>query len=382
MQQYRSDDSTRKSFYMRFAEDTAWKINRNLQGIREMNRLPDAIVLVDPKREDIAVKEAQRMGVTTVALIDTDSDPDPVDLPIGDRMMGLSLHYLGDQTGARRHFERMLGRYVAPVQRSHVIRFQFDQRITAHVALAAVLWLQGYPDQAMRTVESKIEEALALHHELTVCNALAKACPVALLVGDLTAAERLVAMLVDHSARNALASWQAEGRSFQGALLVKRGDAVNGLHVLRAALEELAGMNFSLRYAGLLGELAEALGHAGEIAQGLATIDQALARSESNDERWCIAELLRIKGELIVLERLPRAAAAAELLFQEGLEWGRRQGALSWELRCATSLARLWHGEGRTSQARELLQGIYGRFTEGFETADLTKAKALLATLR
>jgi len=310
------------------------------------------------------------------------SSPDPVDLPIGDRMMGLSLHYLGDQAGARRHFERMLSRYVAPVRRSHVIRFQFDQRITAHVALAAVLWLQGYPDQAMRTVESKIEEALTLHHELTLCNALAKACPVALLAGDLTAAERLIAMLLDHSARNALASWQAEGRCFQGALLVKRGDVVNGLHVLRSALEELPGMSFSLRYAGLLGELAEALGHAGELARGLATIDQALARSEANDERWCIAELLRIKGELIVLERLPRSAAAAELLFQEGLEWGRRQGALSWELRCATSLARLWHGQGRPGQARELLEGVYGRFTEGFETADLTTARALLASIR
>ena len=307
---------------------------------------------------------------------------DPVDQPIGDRMMGLSLHYLGDQGRARQHFERMLSRYVAPVRRSHIIRFQFDQRVTAHVALAAVLWLQGYPDQAMRTIESKIEDASALNHELSLCNALAKACPVALLAGNLEAAERFVAMLLDHSARHALASWQAEGRSFQGALLVKRGDVANGLHVLRTAVDELPAMNFSLRYTALLGELAEALGHAGEIAQGFATIDQALARSEHNDERWCIAELLRIKGELIVLECAPGAAAAAELLFQQGLEWGRRQGALSWELRCATSLARLWREQGKKGRARELLSAIYGRFTEGFETADLRAAQALIATLQ
>ncbi len=308
------------------------------------------------------------------------NSPDPVDLPIGDRMMGLSLHYLGDQTNARQHFERMLSRYVAPVRRSHVIRFQFDQRVTAHVALAAVLWLQGYPDQAMRTVESKIEDAYALQHELSLCNALAKACPVALLAGDLGAAERFVAMLLDHSTRHALASWQAEGRCFQGVFLIKRGDVAKGLRILRTALDELPAMNFSLRYTGLLGELAEALGHAGEIAQGLATIDQALARSERNDERWCVAELLRIKGELIVLERASSAAAAAELLFQQGLEWGRRQGALSWELRCATSLARLWHEQGQNGQARELLGAVYGRFSEGFETADLKTAKSVLAT--
>ncbi|HTS52168.1 MAG TPA: winged helix-turn-helix domain-containing protein [Burkholderiales bacterium] len=310
------------------------------------------------------------------------NSPDPVDLPIGDRMMGLSLHYLGDQPRARQHFERMLSRYVAPVRRSHNIRFQFDQRVTAHVALAAVLWLQGYPDQAMRIVESKIEDAYALNHELTLCNALAKACPVALLAGDLGAAERFVAMLLDHSARNALASWRAEGRCFQGVLLIKSGDVAGGLHVLRAALGELPEMNFSLRYTGLLGELAEALGRAGEIAQGLAAIDQALARSERNDERWCVAELFRTKGELLTLERAPGAEAAAELLFQQGIEWGRRQGALSWELRCATSLARLWVGQGRSAQARELLGTVYGRFTEGFETTDLKSAKALLATLR
>ncbi|MCW5626550.1 MAG: helix-turn-helix transcriptional regulator, partial [Burkholderiales bacterium] len=75
---------------------------------------------------------------------------DSVDQPVGDRMLGLSLHYLGDQNGAQRHLDRMLGRYVAPRQRSHIIRFQFDQRLTAHVTLAKVRWLQGFPDQAMR----------------------------------------------------------------------------------------------------------------------------------------------------------------------------------------------------------------------------------------
>jgi predicted ATPase len=150
---------------------------------------------------------------------------------------------------------------------------------------------------------------------------------------------------------------------------------------LRAALEELAGMNFSLRYAGLQGELAEALGHAGEIAQGLATIDQALARSESNDERWCIAELCRIKGELVLLDK-PRATLTAEGHFQDGLRWAREQGSLSYELRCATSLARLWQAQGQSKKARELLAPVYGRFKEGFATADLQAAKAHLDVLQ
>jgi predicted ATPase len=310
------------------------------------------------------------------------SSADPVDLPIGDRMMGLSLHYLGDQTNARRHFERMLSRYVAPLRRSHMIRFQFDQRVTAHIALAEVLWIQGYPDAAMDAVESNIDEARALHHELTLCNALAKACPVALLAGDLAATERFVAMLLDHSARNALASWRAEGRCFQGVLQIKRGDIAGGLQALRTALDQLAGINFSLRYTALLGELAESLGRAGEIAQGTGAIAEALARSERNEERWCIAELLRIQGELVLLEGAAGAAQAAEVRFREGLDWARRQGALSWELRCASSLARLWHEQGSTKRARELLGPVYGRFTEGFASADLVAAKALLDSLR
>src|SRR6185503_16111085 len=99
--------------------------------------------------------------------------------------------------------------------------------------------------------------------------------------------------------------------------------------------------------------------------QGLATIDEALARSERDEERWGIAELVRIKAELVLLAGRPGAAPAAEEHFQHALRWTREQGILSMELRCATGLARLWHAQGRTGAAHELLAPIYGRFTEG-----------------
>ncbi len=111
-------------------------------------------------------------------------------------------------------------------------------------------------------------------------------------------------------------------------------------------------------------------------AEGLSTIDEALARSERNEERWCVAEFLRIKGELILREGGPRA----EEHFLLSLDWARRQDALSWELRTSTSLARLQHSQGRTAEARRLLQSVYDRFSEGFETADLKTAKACLDT--
>jgi predicted ATPase len=163
-----------------------------------------------------------------------------------------------------------------------------------------------------------------------------------------------------------------------GVLVIKRGDALTGLRLLRTLFDELGETRFVLRYTAFLDALAEGLAGAGQVGQGLVTIDEALARSERNEERWCLAEMLRIKGELVLSEGAAKAAASAEALFLQALDWAHRQGALSWELRAATSLARLRRQQGQTAEARGLLAPVYDRFTEGFETADLKAAKALL----
>ena len=149
----------------------------------------------------------------------------------------------------------------------------------------------------------------------------------------------------------------------------------------RTGVDELRESGAASRFTAVLGVLAEGLADAGQLAEGLATIDEALARCERNEDRWCSAWLLRVKGELVLLENKPDAVAVAEGYFRQALEWARRQGALSWELRAATSLARLWRDQGRTKDARELLAPVYDRFTEGFETADLKATKALLDEL-
>jgi predicted ATPase len=184
---------------------------------------------------------------------------DPLDLLVGDRMMGTTLHYLGDQTNARRHIERMLARYVAPVHRSHIIRFQYDQQLTANGILARILWLQGFPDQAMRIAQSSVEEASITDHALSLCDALVQAaCPIALFIGDLAAAERFVAMLLDYSARHALAVRHAEGHCSRGALFIERGDVVIGSQHLRCAPDELRKLGFVQRF-GLLPGKGQAL---------------------------------------------------------------------------------------------------------------------------
>ncbi len=137
-----------------------------------------------------------------------------------------------------------------------------------------------------------------------------------------------------------------------------------------------------MRYTSFLGVLAEGLGRAGQGAQGIAAIDEALGTSERHEERWCMAELLRIKGGLVLLEGATDAATTAEDYFRQALGRARRQGALSWELRAATSLARLRRDQGRGKDGYELLAPIYDRFTEGPATADLRAAKALIDELR
>ena len=303
----------------------------------------------------------------------------PAEMRVGDRMIGTALHYLGDQVNARPHIERVLAYNTPSVDRVRSYRFQFDQASAARCVLSHILWLQGFPDQAVRTAQASVNGAQATGHALSLCNALAQAaCPTAQLVGDLRSAEHFVAMLIEHSERHALPVWQAWGRCWKGALLLKRGELVTGLPLLQAALEELLNTGFVLRYAGFLGVFAQGLGRAGHVAQGLTTIGDAIARTVDDQGYWCMPELLRVKGELLLLEDARNAEADAEDHFQQALTQAREQGTLGWELRVAMSLARLWHRQARSEEALALLAPVYGRFTEGFTTTDLITARALL----
>ena len=310
------------------------------------------------------------------------STANPAEILVGRRMIGVSVHYLGDQTKARRHLEYMLAHYVAPAHRSHAIRFQYDQRVATRMMLARILWLQGFSDQALRIALDNVENARAIDHAMSLCYALEAVSLVALWAGDRSVAERSVAMLLEHSARHALTVWHARGRCLNGVLFIKHGDVGPGVRLLRASLDELSETGFVPQHTALLGTLAEGLSGVGQVSQGLTVVDEALARSERDEELWCIAELSRIKGEIVLQTEAPKAAATAERLFRQSIDVARDQGALSWELRSAMSLARLWRGQQRASQARKLLAPVCRRFTEGFETADLMAGKALLASLR
>jgi hypothetical protein len=300
---------------------------------------------------------------------------------IADRLIGSSLHYLGDQSGARRHLEQMLAGY-SGVRTAHSqrIRFLFDQRVVAQEHLAHVLWLRGWPEQARRLAAAALADARAAAHPPTLCLALGEAeYAHALYTGDLETMERAGAELVDVATRYASAAWQAAGRCMRGLLLVKRGDAGAYARMVRPAFDELGESRYFFHYTGFLAALADGLGRAGVVTEGRALIEAAFARCTVTREGWSMPELLRVKGELLLRDG---ATDDAEDHFRRSLEDARARGVPGWELRAATSLARLWHGQRRTRPARALLLPVYRRFTEGLQTADLVGAKVLLDTLR
>lgn len=299
------------------------------------------------------------------------------DIALGDRLVAVPLHCLGDHAQARRHLEPSRVNDSRDVAAPAGRRFRFDQPLAAGVMLAQMLWLQGSPDQARVVARRELEEARRAGHSISVCDALAQAeCPIALWVGDWSALAEAVAMLRAETAAQAVGPWSILGRCWEAALRIRRNDP-GGVAALGKAVEELEHVRFGFYHTGFLACLAEGLAATGNAAQGLTVIDRALEQCERREELWCRAEMSRVKGEVLLCGNDPREALA-ERQFMEALDCARRQGALSWELRAATSLARLRRRKPNGDEAMTALAEVYARFREGFATADLATARVLL----
>ena len=163
---------------------------------------------------------------------------------------------------------------------------------------------------------------------------------------------------------------------------IKTGALDPGIAQLAAGLEELREVRFAFYRTSFMGMLAEGLAELGQIRRASALVHEALDRCKRKEELWCLAELLRTKGEIALLTGTStRDVAEAKQLFSRALKLARRQRALAWELRAAVSLARLQKIQGLTNEPRGLLAGVFQRLTEGFSTRDAVAAKALMEQL-
>jgi predicted ATPase len=298
-----------------------------------------------------------------------------------DSMLGIALFFLGDLANARTHLQRGCNGHSPASGRADMVHLGIDARVYEFGYLGIIQWLQGFPDQAIEASRRSIDRAETLQHSLSLCFAAWVGSTISLRTGDLASAKRYAATLAETATKHSLATYRACGLSIEGVVFAIGGEVDNGVQLLHASLEGMREGQYFIFYTMVLSDLARVLGASGRAEKGLLAIDEALGRAEHNAELWFMPEALRVKGELFLLQGARAATAAAEDHFQQALDWSCRQGALSWKLRAGTSLARLWRDQGRRKEAQELLVPIYGRFTEGFETADLKAAKAVIDEL-
>jgi predicted ATPase/DNA-binding winged helix-turn-helix (wHTH) protein len=303
----------------------------------------------------------------------------PAAIATGEWMLGVAYHLIGDQASAQRHCERGLAE-AATSDAAQVEFFGYDHRIRGLVALARAQWLGGFPDRAAKTARRAIDEAVKRDHPVNLCIAMIYPTTVFLWRGDLDEAEQLIRRLVAHAARHALGPYHAVGLALTGELAIARGDPAAGVPILRRALGVLQSEQHHILTPAFHRALAEGLTQSGEIDKAAAVLDAALARSEARTEPSSVPELLRVRGELW-RQTTPAALAAAERAFQLSLQQAKAQSALSLELRSAMGLARLWSDQGKSADAADLLETVYRRFVEGFQTTDLKLAGQLLTEL-
>jgi len=295
---------------------------------------------------------------------------------ISDWLRGSSEHFIGNQAVAQQHFRRGFAR---PGPRN-VQLFGLDCRVRALVPYARVLWLGGAPDRAMQVAREAIDEAAEASKPLNVCFSLLYTAPVFLWCGDLGAANDALQSLMAHPNWRALPSLHATGLALKGELLVRLGDAEQGIPLLERSLEDMRSDEQKILLARTACALAESLAASDRLHEARSVVSDAIAECAANEATVDLPELLRIKGTILIAMARADETEAEDCLAQS-LTCARRQFSTSWELRAAMTLARLRATQGDHDQARQLLSSVYDRFTEGFGTPDLKAAAQLLREL-
>jgi predicted ATPase len=308
------------------------------------------------------------------------SQPSSGPLLVGHRILGHTLICSGDYLAALAHFETAASLYRSDEHRDSAFHYGQNIGVAAFVQLSLALWHCGYPDQSVRAADRALAYSRELGHAYSLSVAFYYAGMAAVFARD-------VATLYAHSndcvaiaSEHGFALWAAFGRILQGWADAQKGEATTGIARIRDGLAAIEATGTRVYKPFHLALLAEALALAGEIEEALTVLDDALAKAVASGERGRNAEIHRLRGELT--GRLPHPdPAKAEDSFRTAVAIAREQGTRGYELRAATSLARLWREQGRRGEARDLLAPLYGSFTEGFGTADLKEAAALLAEL-
>jgi predicted ATPase len=328
----------------------------------------------------MALPEQCKLAGQTLAL--AEQHPDPERLCLAHRMCGATDEVAGELFNARKHLEQAVTLYDSERHGSTAFVFGQDLGVSALAHLTWVLWLLGYPDQAAHRQAEGLALARRVGHKNTLGFALMYSALVDTFGRDAGLAAAHAATLLELSREHRLDLWAASATVVQGWAMARQGHATDGIAAIHRGLEGWMNSGAEWMRPFFLGLLAEACALSGDIQRGLGALDEALAEVERTRERWPEAELHRMRGQL--LAALPDGGRPdeASTAFLRAIDIARGQSAKSWELRAATSLARLWRDQGKPADARNLLVPVSAWFTEGFGTPDVDEAQALLDTLR
>ena len=308
-----------------------------------------------------------------------ESANDPAGLLISDFMLGTCYHFTEDQAAAQFYCERAMARAAEPGT-SIPNFFGYDHRIYAPISLARALWLRGFADQARNIAKTAVEQAVNGVRPLSICVSLTYGSPVFFWSGDLHATDDYVERLIEYAGRHSLEAYRVAGLGLKGAVAIVRDELATGIELLRGALETLTSLKLNLLLTDFMGALAGGLCKRGQFEEAFLTINQAIGRATDRGSTYDMAELLRIKAQ--ILAAMPQYGRdSAMTCLTEALAVAKAQSALALELRSTITQARLLAEGGQRDQARHDLALVYGRFTEGFETTDLIVARQLMEDL-
>jgi tetratricopeptide (TPR) repeat protein len=300
-------------------------------------------------------------------------------MALANSILGRALQFVGDHSGSRVELEASF-RYWSGRQGAGEVYFGLDHHILVGIGLARNLWLQGRPAQATERVRQTIKDAEGKKHPASLGLALSWAPGVFVWIGDLRSAEEYVDWLISHAESYSLGPYLAVARGYKGMLAICRDDARVGVEDLQGCLQQLYAMRYEMFNTEFKLSLVQGLMAIRQFGEGLTLIDETIRLVEANGDLLHMPEALRVKGN-VLLSLHQRRPDDAETCFTQSLDWSRRQGARSWELRTAIDLAALWAAQGQRDRARAILQPIFEQFAEGLDTTDLKATEHLLVTL-
>ena len=302
---------------------------------------------------------------------------DPAFAVLAHYTLGVTWFWLGALPTARQHLEEGIARYTPDQRRAPVFRMGQDPGVSCRAYTAQTFWLLGYPEQALAHLHDTLALAHALAHPFSLAWARCMAAIASQFRRDVLAVHEHAEAAVALATAQGFPQWAALGTILRGWALAMQGQGEEGMAQVRQGIAAWRATGAVLIVPYYCTMLAEVCDHLDHTEDGLQALAEAHTLVEQQEERYWEAEICRLRGVLLLRQTMP-PQAEAEAWLQRALDVARRQEAKSLELRAAMSLSRLWQQQGKQAEARELLAPVYGWFTEGFDTADLQDAKALL----